>query len=363
MWPDRRLLDLFGIEHPIVLAPMAGPGTPELAIAVAMSGGLGSLPRAMSSDKQIRHDLSLIRQRTDRPINLNFFAHEQPQANPNDQERWKRRLAPYYTEFGIDPDKPFQAVSRPRFDEAACEIIEAFRPEVVSFHFGLPEPALLVRVMAAGAKVIASATTVTEAKSLEDRGCDAIIAQGYEAGGHRGMFLTTDVTSQVGTLALVPQIVDRVSVPVIAAGGIADGRGIAAALALGAAGVQIGTAFLFCPEARVSPLYKAALMRAREDGTALTNLFTGRPARAIINRFMREGDPISTDPPQFPLAIDALSPLRSVAEARGCDDFTPLWSGQSASLGVAMPAGDLMRKLAESAQVQLSSLSSTPKHK
>ncbi len=347
MWPDRRIIDLFGIEHPILLAPMAGPGTAELAIAVAEAGGLGSLPCAMSSPEQIRKDLGVIRQRTSRPINLNFFTHTPPLPDPDREARWKARLAPYYAELGLDPGTPVPSVNRTPFDDATCAIVEEFKPEIVSFHFGLPEPRLLARVRSAGCKVIASATTAAEAKSLADRGCDAVIAQGAEAGGHRGMFLSDAVASQPGTFALVPQVADAVKVPVIAAGGIADARGIAAAFALGAAAVQIGTAFLFCPEANVTPLHRQALRNARDDGTALTNLFTGRPARGLVNRLMREVGPLAAEAPAFPLAGGALAPLKAAAEAKGAADFTSLWSGQAAALGREMPAAELTRLLAQ----------------
>ena len=353
MWPDRRIIEIFGIEHPILLAPMAGPGTAELAIAVAEAGGLGALACAMLTPEQIRRDLGVIRQRTAKPLNLNFFTHAPPAPDPAQDARWKARLAPYYAEHGIDPAKPVPSVNRAPFDEATCAIVEEFRPEVVSFHFGLPAPPLLARVRAAGCKVIASATTVAEAKWLAERGCDAVIAQGAEAGGHRGTFLSDDVASQPGTFALVPQVADAVGVPVIAAGGVADARGIVAALALGAAAVQIGTAYLFCPEANVPPLHRAALQNARDDATALTNLFSGRPARGLINRVMREVGPLSADAPAFPLAGGALAPLKAAAEAKGAADFTSLWSGQAAALGRALPAGELTRQLAREALARL----------
>jgi nitronate monooxygenase len=321
MWTDRRIIDLLGIEHPILLAPMAGPGTTELAIAVAEAGGLGALPCAMSSPEQIRKDMGVIRQRTAKPINLNFFTHTPAQPDPAREARWKARLAPYYAELGVDPAKPVPAVNRAPFDETACAIVEEFKPEIVSFHFGLPEPRLLARVRAAGCKVIASATTAAEAKWLAERGCDAVIAQGAEGGGHRGMFLSDDVASQAGTFALVPQVADAVKVPVIAAGGIADARGIVAAFALGAAAVQIGTAYLFCPEARVSAPHRAALRRAKDNATAVTNIFTGRPARGLVNRTMRELGPISAEAPAFPLAGNALAPLKAKAETQGSGDF------------------------------------------
>ena len=353
MWPDRRILELFGIEHPIMLAPMAGPSTAELAIAVADAGGLGSLATATSSPEQMRKDLAVIRQRTGKPINLNFFTHVQPRHDAGREARWRARLAAYYAELAIDPRTSAPSPTRAPFNAETCAIVEEFKPEIVSFHFGLPESPLLARVKLAGCKVIASATTAAEARWLAERGCDAVIAQGCEAGGHRGMFLDSDVASQSGTFALVPQVVDAVSVPVIAAGGVADARGIVAAMALGASAVQIGTAYLFCPEANVTPLHRQALKGARDDATALTNLFTGRPARGVINRAMRELGPLSPDVPAFPLAGAALAPLKAAAEAKGSSDFTSLWSGQSASLCREMPAGELTRLLARETLARL----------
>ncbi len=224
-------------------------------------------------------------------------------------------------------------------------MVEEFRPEVVSFHFGLPAPDLLDRVKATGAKVVSSATTADEARWLEDHGADAIIAQGYEAGGHRGIFLTDDIANQPGLFALLPQVVDAVEVPVVAAGGIADARGIVAAFALGASAVQLGTAYLFTPEATITPMHREALKTAKDDGTALTNLFTGRPARGLMNRIMREAGPLSVEAPAFPTAGGALAPLKAKAETAGSADFSSLWSGQAAALGREMGAGDLTRAL------------------
>lgn len=357
MWPDHRILDLFGIELPIVLAPMAGPVLADIAVAVAEAGGLGSLPCALLSAEQVRNELTLIRQRTSKPVNLNFFCHRPPQVDAAREAGWKKRLEAYYLELGLDPTAPVPASSRTPFDGTMCELVEEFKPEVVSFHFGLPEPALLARVKATGAKIIASATSADEARWLEDGGCDAIIAQGCEAGGHRGNFLDDDISTQAGTMALVPQVVDAVKLPVIAAGGIADGRGIAAAFALGASAVQVGTAYLFCPEAKVSAIHRQALAGAKDNQTVLTNIFTGRPARGIVNRLVREVGPMSTLSPAFPLAGGAVAPLRTKAEQAGSGDFTPLWSGQAASLGRSMPAGELTRRLAEEALTRLRSLS------
>jgi nitronate monooxygenase len=303
--------------------------------------------------------LGIVRQRTSKPVNLNFFVHKSPAPDAARDAHWKARLSGYYIEHGLDPAAPTPVAGRAPFDATTCAIVEEFRPEVVSFHFGLPDAALLARVKATGATVISSATTVREAKWLEANGCDAIIAQGYEAGGHRGLFLTDDtnnISSQAGTMALVPQIVDAVRCPVIAAGGITDARGIVAALALGASAVQIGTAYLFCPEANVTALHRQALAAATDDATALTNLFTGRPARGLINRVMREVGPMSSDAPAFPTAGGALVPLKAVAEAQGKGDFTSLWSGQAAALGRAMPAGALTAALAQETQQQLRAL-------
>jgi nitronate monooxygenase len=362
MWPDHRILDLFGIELPIIQAPMAGAMGAELVIAVSEAGGLGSLPCAMLTPAQARAELGIIRQRTCRPINANFFCHAPPQPDAQRELAWKARLFPYYAEFGIDPDTAPAAAVRTPFNDALCQVVEEVRPEVVSFHFGLPEHSLLERVRATGAKVMSSATTAAEAEWLEDHGCDAIIAQGSEAGGHRGMFLSSDIATQPGTLALVPQAVDRVKVPVIAAGGIGDARAIAAAFVLGASAVQIGTAFLFCPEAKISAMHRARLKSARDDETTLTNVFTGRPSRCLPNRLARELGPITDAAPGFPLAASAIAPLRAKAESMGSGEFSPLWAGQAAALGRERPAADLTRELAAAALERLAALSRRPVH-
>jgi len=312
----------------------------------------------MLTPDQLRDQFAKIRARTKKPVNVNFFCHTVPVLNNAREARWRDRLKPYYQELGIDPSAPVPSSNRAPFDAAFCDVIEDIKPQVVSFHFGLPATDLLRRVKAAGCVVISSATTAAEALWLEQRGVDAVIAQGYEAGGHRGMFLTEDIAAQVGTFALVPQVVDAVKVPVIAAGGIADARGIAAAFALGAAGVQIGTSYLRCPEAKISGPHRAALKSVREDGTAVTNLMTGRAARGIINRIMREVGPVSDAAPEFTLAAGALAPLRATAEAAGSGDFSPLWCGQAAALGRDMAAGELTKTWAVEAQNQLRRLAS-----
>jgi nitronate monooxygenase len=349
MWPDRRILELFKIEFPIVQAPMAGVQDADLVMAAAQGGALGSLPCAMLSVEKAREQFNVIRQRVSAPLNMNFFCHQPVDADPGREAGWKRRLAPYYKELGLDPAAPVNAANRAPFDGAMCDLVEELKPEIVSFHFGLPEPAQLKRVKAAGCLVMSSATIVKEAIWLEQNGVDVIVAQGAEAGGHRGMFLTDDIAGQPGTFALVPQVVDAVKVPVIAAGGIADGRGIAAAFALGAAGVQIGTAYLRCPESKVTPAARAALAEARDDSTVITNVMTGRLARGVRNRVMREVGPISPDAPAFPHGATALAPLKAAAEKLGRVDFTNLWAGQAVGLGSDMPAAELTRALAAAA--------------
>jgi nitronate monooxygenase len=353
MWPDRRLIELLQIEHPLVLAPMAGIGTIELAASVCAAGGLGSIGCAAMQPELVAKTIQALRGLTHKPINVNFFCHVQARADADREQAWRDRLSAYYCELGIHSELPHPRVDVAPFDDAMCRVVEDTKPDVVSFHFGLPDSALLARVKAVDCRVMASATTVAEARWLEARGVDIIIAQGAEAGGHRGMFLEPDLNrasaSQPGTLALVPQVVDAVNVPVVAAGGIADGRGIAAAFALGAAGTQIGTAYLLCPEAATPSLYRNALRRARVDTTLLTNVFTGRPARILVNRLALEVGPISDALPDFPLPMGELAPLRAIAEQKGNIDFTPFWLGQAAPLGREMPAEALTLRLVEEA--------------
>lgn len=327
---------------------MAGAGGAALATAVTTAGGLGAQPCALLDADGVRAEVGAIRALTDRPFNLNFFCHRREgdrAASPS----WLERLLPYFEELGIDPAAPLPDVDRAPFDDAACALVEELAPAVVSFHFGLPDPPLVERVRATGAVVASSATTVAEARWLVDHGADIVIAQGVEAGGHRAMFLATDVSTQIGTLALVPQVVDAVEVPVVAAGGIADARGVRAALALGAAAVQAGTAFLRTPEALISPIHRAALAGSEAADTAVTNVFTGRPARSIVNRLVREVGPLSADVAPFPLAAAPVAVLRQAAERAGVGDFTPLWSGQSAHLAREEAAADVVTRLAAGA--------------
>jgi nitronate monooxygenase len=334
-----------GLRLPLIQAPMAGVQDHRLAAAVSNAGGLGSLPAAMLGADALHDQLSALQALTDRPINVNFFCHVQPSPDAAREARWRAALAPYYAEFDVDPAQVSAGPGRLPFSADMADVLEAFRPAVVSFHFGLPAADLLARVKAWGACVLGSATTVAEARWLEAHGADAIIAQGLEAGGHRGHFLSDDLSEQLGTFALLPQVVRAVSRPVIAAGGIADARGVAAAMALGASAVQVGTAYLCCPEATTSAVHRAALGSEAARHTALTNVFSGRPARGIVNRAMRELGPISADAPPFPLATAAMAPLRARAEAAGSGDFSPLWCGQNAAGCQPVPAAELTRML------------------
>lgn len=325
---------------------MAGVQGSALAVAVCNAGGLGALPCALLGLDTLRAELAALRAHTGRPFNVNFFCHTPLVPDPAREAAWRAALVPYYEELGIDSRDVQAGPARQPFTHEAADVLEEIRPAVVSFHFGLPAPDLLARVKGWGSLVLSSATTVDEARWLEARGADAVIAQGFEAGGHRGMFLSEDLTTQVGTFALLPQIVRAVSVPVIAAGGIADAQGVAAALALGASAVQVGTAYMLCPEATTSPVHRQALRSEAARHTAITNLFSGRPARGIVNRLMRELGSISAAAPAFPLASAALGPLRARAESRGSGDFSPLWCGQNATGCKEIPAAQLTRELA-----------------
>ena len=341
----KNLPSLLGTEFPLIQAPMAGVQGAALAIAVSNAGGLGSLPCAMLTPEALQRELTTLSTGTQRPWNVNFFCHTPPEPDAAREASWRAALAPFYAEAGLDLAGVPAGAGRIPFSAATADLLEPFRPPVVSFHFGLPAPELVARVKSWGSVVLSSATTVDEARWLVAHGADAVIAQGLEAGGHRGMFLTEDITTQLGIFALLPQIVAAVDVPVIAAGGIADAAGVAAAMALGAAGVQVGTAYLCSAEATTSELHRAALQSAAVRHTALTNVFTGRPARGIVNRVMRELGPLSPAAPAFPLATAAMAPLRAHFEALGRGDFSPLWSGQNASGCRSLPAADITRQL------------------
>ncbi|WP_310467204.1 nitronate monooxygenase [Sphingomonas sp.] len=342
-WPDQRFVQLAGPEHPIIQAPMAGAGGVELCVAAFGGGAVGSLPCGMLSPDQVREQVAAVREQVAGPINLNFFCHTMPAAG--DDRAWRALLQPFYDEFGVAGDAGPDALRLP-FDEAMCAVVEELRPAVVSFHFGLPDAPLMTRVKAAGAIVLGCATSVAEARWLEQRGVDAVIAQGFEAGGHAGRFLGGGPAEALSLFALVPQVADAVAVPVIAAGGIADGRGIAAAFDLGASAVQLGTAFLHAPEARISDAHRS---RLGDGGTVFTNLMTGGLARGLRGRLIDSLGPVRTEAPPYPLAAAALAPIRAAAEKRGEYGFGPMWAGQSAPLGRALPAAELVRTLAAEA--------------
>ncbi len=341
-----RITEALGIELPIIQAPMAGVQGRALAIAVSNAGGLGSLPCALLSTQDLQRELTAIREQTIRPYSVNFFCHTDPTPDPARETQWRALLEPYYKELGIDSSTPHNAPARRPFSQEAAELLSYFKPPVVSFHFGLPSPQLIQRVRSWGAKVLSSATTVAEARWLETNGVDVIIAQGYEAGGHRGTFLDGNVNEQMGTFALLPQIVNAVRVPVVAAGGIVDAATVSSAFSLGAAGAQAGTAYLLCPEATTSRVHRAALKEERAGRTQLTNLFSGGIARGIPNRLMRELGPINSAAPAFPLASPALAPLRAAAERAGSGDFSPLWAGQNTTRCTELPAARITRDLA-----------------
>ncbi len=348
-WPDRRLLDLLNIGLPIIQAPMAGSDSIELARSVSSTGALGSLACALLSPEDVRNAAQALRQGVSRPVNLNFFCHPMEAPDPGVTEKWKKLLAQHYAKWGLNIDTVPETRLRLPFDAETCAALEDIRPEVVSFHFGLPAQDLVNRLKKLGTKILSTATSVREAKWLEARGCDAIIAQGLEAGGHRGMFLEPAIATQTGLFALLPQVADAVKVPVIATGGIADARGIVAAFALGASGVQLGTAYLLCPEAKISPLYRRALEQSRENATVLTNLFSGGPARGILNRYIEESGPMTDAAPPFPYAATLVAPLRTASEKAGSADYLQMWAGQSAALSKGMPADQFTRYLADGA--------------
>ena len=344
-WADRCILDLFGIDVPIIQAPMAGSSSLEMALAVSREGGLGSLACAASDSEGLVRTFGEASAAGPAPLNVNFFAHSKPMPDMAHDRQWLAKLNQYYADLGLEPPESLSSGAIRPFDQDRLEPVMDFRPEVVSFHFGLPAAWIVRRLKDVGISVISSATTVAEAVWLQDAGCDAIIAQGLEAGGHRGMFLTEDVQTQIGTFALVPQIVDAVDVPVIAAGGIADGRGIAAALALGASGVQIGTAYLRCPEAGISEIYRERLRAAGGSDTVLTNVLSGRPTRVRKNRLVQEMGPISSAAPAFPLGFSAAAPLRQATEIEGISDFSAHYCGQAAPMCRDYSAAALTRKL------------------
>jgi nitronate monooxygenase len=335
-----------GTNLPIIQAPMAGVQDSKLTIAVSSAEGLGSLPCALLSIDELRTELNAVTQQSDRPFNANFFCHQPPEIDADREAKWRAELKPYFSELGIDVDNIPTGPNREPFNHQMADVLEDYKPAVISFHFGLPSADLVTRVKSWGATIIASATTVAEAQWLEANGADGIIAQGQEAGGHRGLFLSDDLTTQVGTFSLLPQIVQKVKLPVIAAGGIADAAGVAAALSLGASLVQVGTAYLLCNETNTTQIHRTAIKSEASRHTAITNLFSGRPARSIVNRIMREIGPISQNTSAFPLALTAISAIKKQAESAGIGDFSSLWCGQNATGCKEIAAAEMTRALA-----------------
>lgn len=327
---QNQITELFNIEIPLLLAPMAGAADSAMAIGVAKAGGLGSIACAMLSEESIRNEVAVFRKACPtKPLNLNFFCHQPVEMSSTQENIWMEALDRYYKEFHIDPTLDIPFVKRKPFDESTCQLLEELRPEVASFHFGLPAKEYIHRLKNVGIKIISSATTLEEALWLEEHGCDAIIAQGVEAGGHRGMFLSEDLSTQTKTLSLVSEILRQVRLPIIAAGGISNKSDVEKLFSIGVSAVQIGTAYLLTMESKISPLYRSALLSDRRMQTVITNIFTGKPARSIRNRIVDEMGPISSQTPPFPYAGKALAPLRAAAEKMGSSDFMSLWCGEN----------------------------------
>lgn len=356
MKSNHQWMETLRLRWPVVQAPMAGSQGVELALAVSQAGGLGSLPAATLSLEALDAALRTL-QASGLPYNVNAFAHAEPAHDAAQEAAWLAALQPLAQCWNVTlPTGPAKAARQP-FSESVLDVLGRYRPPVVSFHFGAPKPEWLAAIKAWGGQVWSSATTVDEGLWLQEQGCDVVVAQGLEAGGHRGHFLRANMQDQMGLMSLLPQLVGALKVPVLAAGGVANAAGVQAAKRLGAAGVQVGTAYLYCPEATPHPLHKAALQSARAGHTQLTNLFTGRPARGIVNGLMQAlgdsghgGEALSSVAPAFPLATHALVPLRAAAEAQGHDDFIPLWAGQSAALCQPMSAADLTLQLGQAWQ-------------
>lgn len=349
MWRDRRILDLLSIEHPIIQAPMAGASNPELVAAVCQAGGLGSFGAASTPPERLRTTVQAIRQRTDKAFNINLFsAHTEVfDKNTRPGAKLTEKLNTYHTELGLgavpDPAPMFGPA------EAQLDVLIEQQVPVISFHFGA-DPAAVAKAKTAGAIILCSATTVAEAKVLEQAGVDAIIAQGGEAGGHRGTFATDYRNGLIGTLALVPQIVDAVKVPVIAAGGIMDARGLVACLALGASAVQMGTAFLGCPEAPIPDVWRESLINAEADTTTVTEALSGKPARGLRNRYISEVEALNEPLLPYPAQYSISRELRKAATERGDSRFIAMWSGQGVGLIKQQPAAELVNRLVSEAQ-------------
>ncbi|WP_392344069.1 NAD(P)H-dependent flavin oxidoreductase [Pseudoalteromonas prydzensis] len=338
-------VSFFNTHLALIQAPMAGVQDFRLAAAVSNAGGLGSLPCAMLSKEQLLSELSSLTKATDKPYNLNFFCHTPASYTPPQKQQWHKLLSPYFDELNIDDTTLGMTASRQPIDADTVALIAPFKPPVVSFHFGLPASDIMQQIKSWGGKVISTATTVDEAKWLEANGADAVIAQGLEAGGHRGHFLSMDLSLQQPTAVLVEQCVRELNIAVIAAGGIATVDDVKQMYSLGAALVQVGSAYLLCQEATTSALHRDAILQQAPDSTALTTLFSGRAARGIENRVMRELGTMPQQAPAFPFASIALSALRAKSEAQGKSDFSPLWCGQKYIAREGISAAEITKLL------------------
>jgi len=331
------------LDSPIVQAPMAGGATtPELVSSVCNAGGLGSLAAGMLAPAAIQSAVAAIRALTVRPFVINLFVLETPHPDPQQIEQAQQCLAPFYAELGITPSLPQKWCEN--FSQQ-LETVLALSPQLISFTFGIVNRETVARCHAAGSQVIGTATTVAEAMAWQEVGADAVCVQGAEAGGHRGSFLADPQTSMVGSLALIPQVVDAVSIPVIAAGGVMDGRGVAACLLLGASAVQLGTAFLSCPEAGIDSAYRQLLLNAHDDGTRVTRTFSGRAARGLENTFMRRMAAFEASVPAYPLQNALTGPIRKAAALAGRSEYLSLWAGQGVGMSRALPAALLIERI------------------
>lgn len=343
--PTNSLLTLLGIDLPIIQAPMAGVSTAALAAAVSNAGGLGSLGLGSSSVEQAREQIRLLKTATDKPFNVNFFCHQPAQVDHQQEQQWLERLRPYFSEFSVEPPQHIAADYESfLLQPAMLEMLLEERPPVVSFHFGLPEQGVIDALKQAGIRLLGCATQLAEAQAIEAAGLDAIIAQGYEAGGHRGVF-NPETDLQLGLLALLAQLTKHCSLPLIAAGGIMNGQAIATVQRMGASAAQLGTAFVACPESSANAAYRAVLCSEQAARTGVTQVISGRPARGIINRMHTEIAQYSEELPAYPIAYSAAKALYAAAQRHNNNGFAPFWAGQAASLIRVMPAAELVATL------------------
>lgn len=346
MTSSNPLTDRLGI-HPIIQAPMAGVATPELAAAVSNAGGLGSLGIGANSVDQARTMIERTRALTTRPFNVNVFCHAPALRDAARETAWLAHLAPLFQESGCEVPTELDEIYRSFVeDDEALEMLLETRPAVVSFHFGLPSEARIRALREAGIYTLATATSLREARWIQEQGVDAIVAQGDEAGGHRGCFDPEADDERLSTSVLVRLLVEEMALPIVAAGGIMDGQGVRSALALGASAAQLGTAFLLCPESAANGGYRSNLKSERAGVTRMTTALSGRPARGILNRLIRHADAVpGATPPAYPVAYDAAKRLNAAAARLGHHEFAAHWAGQGAPLARELPAGELVSRL------------------